>query len=556
MYRPALQTTLASLITLNLLSCAQAPEGESAELTEAAEREATSDTPESEWVSAYDPGRAWNGYTLAFHSQRTPVIMDMNGRVVHRWPEARIKSRARLLEDGSLLGIALGRGVVEYDWDGNEVWRYTADNGFAHHDVIRLANGNTVTLIRPDDDPFDEVLEVDRDGDVVWRWHSGESLEPYVPQEMWGNQDLTHMNSVQELPTNRWYDQGDERFRPGNLLISARDLDRVFVIDKQTQEVTWSFNTGLQKQHESLMVETGFPGDGRILLFNNRIRSFYEDRQSTIQEIDPIENRTLWQYRSAGFHSPTSGVQQPLPNGNILITSTRGGRTFEVTRAGRLVWQWIPPFDPMRSHRYSYSHCPQLAALGRPVESRVEPAAGYRHIDKDVYRFAGRALLQQVKVDGKNRKGVLKHNNDCRQMTLPLAAMAYLEYGVDREGALEAGHHDYTAEFRLTLRRVGSDEETEVFHDRVDLEGQAWREREVDLARFALQHVAFCIETQQNGLPVGAATGEFAFWGRPAIRTVRDTKAATTDDDTSTDDLTPEELENRKRHLEALGYIN
>lgn len=170
MYRPAFQTTLASLIALVPLNCAQTPEVESVELTETAEPEAAPAIRESDWITVYDPQRAWNGYTLAFHSQRTPVLLDMNGRVVHRWPEARIKSRARLLEDGSLLGIALGRGVVEYDWNGNEVWRYTADNGFAHHDVIRLANGNTVTLIRPDDDPFDEVLEVDRDGDVVWRW--------------------------------------------------------------------------------------------------------------------------------------------------------------------------------------------------------------------------------------------------------------------------------------------------------------------------------------------------------------------------------------------------
>ena len=512
MFRPAFKTTLAPLIALLVLSCSPTPEGESFEPDDLGAAEASSNFSASDWITVYDPARTWNGYTLAFESQRTPILMDMNGRVVHRWPEARVKSRARLLDDGSLLGIALGRGVVEYVWEGNETWKYTATNGFAHHDVIRLANGNTVTLIRPDEDPFDEVVEVDRAGVVVWRWQSGDSLKPYVPQEMWGNKDLTHMNSVQELPENPWYDQGDERFRPGNLLVSARELDRVFVIDKQTQAVAWSFSTSLQKQHEPLMLEPGFPGAGRILLFNNRIRSFYEDRQSAVQEIDPLEDRIVWQFRSAGFHSPTSGVQQPLPNGNVLITSTRGGRTFEVTRAGRLVWEWVPPFDPIRSHRYGYDHCPQVVAMDRPDEIPVQSPAGYRHIDADVYRFAGRGLLRKVRIDGEERRGILKYSNDCRQMVLPVAPSAHLEYGVDRQRALDGGYLDYAAEFRLSVRPIASDQETEVFSDRVGLAEPTWRDQVVDLSPFALQHVAFCIETKQSELPKAVANQELAFW--------------------------------------------
>jgi hypothetical protein len=552
---PIFKTILATSIAIMALCCAPTSEPDPAESASSADRVTPPDASSESWITIYDPQRAWNGYTLAFVSQRIPILMDMNGREVHRWPTARIKSRARLLADGSLLGIALGRGVVEYDWDGAETWRFTADNGFAHHDVIRLANGNTMTLIRPDDDPFDEVLEIDHAGTVVWRWQSGESLRPFVPAEAWGNQDLTHMNSVQELPENPWYNRGDERFRPGNLLVSARDLDRVFVIDKQTREVTWTFQSGLQKQHEPWMVGPGYPGAGRILLFNNRIRSFYADRQSTIEELDPIENRVVWQYRSAGFHSPTSGVQQHLPNGNVLITSTRGGRTFEVTRAGRVVWEWVPPFDPMRSRRYSYDHSPQLAAMSRPTETRVAPSESYRHIDADVYRFAGRGLLRQVHIAGEDRKGILKYANDCRQLVLPIAAMAYLEYGVAPELALQAGHQEFAADFRLSVRRLGAGESTDVFHDQVDLRGLPWRETTVDLSRFALQHVELCIATEQSGLPAAAADTELAFWRRPVIRSERPREPSVSADE-PLDDLTTEELETRKKHLEALGYIN
>ena len=61
-----------------------------------------------EWISIYDPQRAWNGYTLGFYRHRTPILFDMNGRIVHSWPEVNLRSRLRLLTDGSLLGISTG----------------------------------------------------------------------------------------------------------------------------------------------------------------------------------------------------------------------------------------------------------------------------------------------------------------------------------------------------------------------------------------------------------------------------------------------------------------
>lgn len=35
------------------------------------------------------------------------------------------------------------------------------------------------------------------------------------------------------------------------------------------------------------------------------------------------------------------GKQQPLENGNILIAEADGGRAFEVTRDGEVVWEFI-----------------------------------------------------------------------------------------------------------------------------------------------------------------------------------------------------------------------
>ena len=83
------------------------------------------------WISIYDPERAWNGYTLGLYRHRTPILFDMNGRIVHSWPEVDLRSRIRLLPDGSLLGISTGKAVVEYDWDGNLVWEYESETFYS-----------------------------------------------------------------------------------------------------------------------------------------------------------------------------------------------------------------------------------------------------------------------------------------------------------------------------------------------------------------------------------------------------------------------------------------
>ena len=41
------------------------------------------------------------------------------------------------------------------------------------------------------------------------------------------------------------------------------------------------------------------------------------------------------------FYSEAWGEQQPLPNGNVLITESYAGRVFEINRAGDIVWSWV-----------------------------------------------------------------------------------------------------------------------------------------------------------------------------------------------------------------------
>jgi hypothetical protein len=315
----------------------------------------------------------------------------------------------------------------------------------------------------------------------------------------------------------------------------------------------------------------GLPEPGRIQIFNNRLHSFADDRQTEVLEIDPhdgsLGGSVAWRYRSPGFFSPTSGTQQALPNGNVLITSTRGGRTFEVTRSGEIVWQWVPPYQPVRAVRVAPDACPQLTRLDIQAPRAVAAPSGYRHVDRDSYRFSRQGARMKAVVEGRERT-VLKQESDCRELLLPAEARLQVGYGVDRDRLRAAGRADRPPEFAVHLRSAKGakgESEVELLRDSVGLDGAAWRQRTLRLDPYGLQTVQLCIEVdggaRSTGRP-GKHPGEhrFAYWEQPLIATPRDlARAAEADDDDAAAkapaDLTPEELEVRRKHLKALGYV-
>lgn len=493
------------------------------------------------WITVYDPEKTWDGYTLDLYRQRTPILFDMNGRIVHAWPDARVKSRVRLLPDGSILALGRGRKVVEYDWHGNLTWSCRVDDAILHHDVVRLGNGNTLLVVRPRDSAWDALREVDRERRVVWEWRAEEHLGGFATTD---EGDVTHVNSVEELPPNPWFDAGDIRFRPGNLLVSARNLNLAFVVDRASGEVVWTFGERLDLQHEALMIPPAFAGHGNVLILSNGYRGTYGYRRSRVLEVRPTSNEILWEYAADGFFTPTGGVEQPLPNGNVLVTSTRGGRTFEVTRGGEIVWQWTPPFDPVRSRRYARDHCPQLAALGRPRSAPVAPAAGYFHVDRPAYRFAGRGSRRTLRIRGETLN-VLKENDQCRKLLLPSSPAVEVVYGLERKRLADAGLEGYSARFALRLEADGGS--ALLFEETVDLSRAAHRSRTVDLGPWAHRWVRLCVETEEDD-----GAGGFAYWTNPAITSAADARM----EEELPDDLTEEERRVRREHLEALGYVD
>jgi hypothetical protein len=358
------------------------------------------------------------------------------------------------------------------------------------------------------------------------------------------------MNSVQELPPNRWFDLGHEAFRPGNILVSARNINAVYIVARPGGDVVWRHYEGLDWQHEARMVPAGFPGAGNILVFNNNYHTV--ERQSTIVELDPLEHSVVWSYRAPGFFSATEGTQQALSNGNLLVTSSQGGRVFEVTREGQIVWQWVPPYPPVRVSRYPYDFCPQLASLDPPPERPIQRHDPERFIDADQYSYALHDVTHVP--SGEATAVLLRESSQCRQLRLPDGAELIVGYGVDHRERCEASP---PAHFGVAIRPSGEEAPEELLGRTVGLatfgsgepgETVSLRRETFSLARLGRQTVEICLMLSSAG---GGPPPPCFVWEQPEIRPGARSEARPFEEE-----KTPEVLEHERQQLEALGYVN
>ena len=421
-------------------------------------------------TTIYDPEKAWSGYTLMQCQGIGAVLVDMNGNVKKVWKDVQGFPN-KLLPGGYLMG-SLGlrdpkfgyqdqTDVVEVDWDGKVVWKFDKkelvdDDGDKrwiarqHHDYQREGNpvgyyvpgmeaktesGNTLILCHEDvynkkisehrllDDVF---IEVDWEGNIVWEWHVSQHFNelgfseiaknvlarnPNIHENGGGQSDWMHINSMSVLGPNKWYDAGDERFNPENIIWDAREANIMAIISKKTGKIVWKIGPDFTEskelriigqiigQHHCHMIPKGLPGEGNILLFDNGGWAGYGmpsrcsrdggkadlRDHSRVLEIDPTTLEVVWEFsgRTFGgmmgivadskFYNPLISSAQRLPNGNTLICEGCYMRMFEVTPDKEVVWEFIAPFKGMRemvyrAYRYPYDYVPQLE---KPVETPV-----------------------------------------------------------------------------------------------------------------------------------------------------------------------------------------
>ena len=339
-------------------------------------------------LTFHSAAQTFKGYTLV-----TPiagdfsVLLDMDGRVVHRWllPGFRI-FHARLLGTGKLLALCADASLAsppqpqvafdqppppfaqhirrlggsathlrEIDAESNLVWEYA--NPAIHHDMVRLPSGNTLVAewvelsaeldahvrggARRPREKFprmlcDDIIEIDPTGKEVKRVHLYEVFNPtkdaICPLETrW---EWTHLNSLDVFPN-------------GDVLFSCRSNSRVGIIANST--LTWKYGApDVVHQHHASVLP-----NGNVQIFDNgmhRVGMPY----SRVVEVDPKTSKVAWEYAGEPpeqfFSGHISGAERQ-PNGNVLICEGASGRVFEVTRRGETVWEWITPFSTSNQGR-------------------------------------------------------------------------------------------------------------------------------------------------------------------------------------------------------------
>lgn len=315
-------------------------------------------------VTRYQPDQVFHGYNFYTSGHKAmAVLMALDGRILHTWekkyedvwpdiPSSRIQkgfwSRAHLYENGDILAIYSGFGMVRLDKDSNILWVL---RNHAHHDINVMEDGSFYVLsndirVVPSISTFlpiveDFITHVSSDG-VVTRVVSlfecfenslYDSLMKRVPPNEIG--DLFHTNSLEQIDDR--IASKFEHAEKGQFLVSIRNRSMLAIVDIEKKTVVWATTGSWRHQHFA----KALPG-GNILFFDNRgILG-----ESRIHEYSLVLDQIVWSYAGSEkepFYTETSGSCFRLSNGNLLITETDKGRAFELNSENEVVWEFWNP---------------------------------------------------------------------------------------------------------------------------------------------------------------------------------------------------------------------
>jgi len=301
-------------------------------------------------VTFYDPKKVYPGYNLYENK-----LTNLQGKDLHTFGNKSFKL-VTITTDGTYLAKT-AKGFGRFYPNDNPIWKQEIQ---IHHDLSETTDGTIVTIgseiteYKNRTVKFDIIYEFLGDGTKIYSWSTYDNLEyiqkfhkptridnpdlpitcPYINQNKKYCDDYYHINSVQSIPEDF---HNDSRFRRGNLLVSLTFVDLVIILDKNSNEIVWSYGEDeISHQHMPRFLD-----NGNIIIFDNakhRNVGF-----SRVIELNPLNKEIVWEYRAENpyeFYTPTKGSAQYLPNNNILITESDSKRVFEVDKNGSMVWEW------------------------------------------------------------------------------------------------------------------------------------------------------------------------------------------------------------------------
>ena len=258
--------------------------------------------------------------------------------------------------DGGLLLAAAGPARL-LGWDGGAFWE--APFGIHHdmrfcpwnedHILFLGSSGEGCPTSEHTVESYDMVKK-----EKIWEWRVCEHYTPYSSAGGW-----SHLNTIEPFPGER------------AMLISMRNQDVMFRLDRDTGEIDWVLGWGgdFSMAPEDLFLRQHAPeilDNGEILVFDNGMAQSEIDRKGEDQgklrpvsrviqlalsfheDGTPDEAHVTWEYLDPDLFAFARSEADRLPNGNTLITysqlnEARDSWLREITWDKVTVWEIRSP---------------------------------------------------------------------------------------------------------------------------------------------------------------------------------------------------------------------
>lgn len=338
-----------------------------------------------------------------------------------------------------IMFMGTGGGIQEITPNGTVLWnyKYIGREYVPHHDIHLLPNGNILLLcwelkyyediIKAGKNPCsleknviwaEYLIEIEpiypTGGSIIWEWHVWDHLiQDYdSSKDNYGvikdHPELVDINAGKNNEFWTHCDAIDYNKELDQIMLTVNNFNEIWIIDHSTSTEEASGHTGGDRgkgggilyrwgnpksyglgdendqyfygQHDGRWIESGCPGEGNILVFNNGESRPGEAFSSVDEIVPPIDeygnytinpgeaygpNAPIWSYTSdnpTDFYCSFSGSAQRLENGNTLICNGFFGHFFEVTKDKKIVWEYTNKYpikflNPIYSfHQYNTTH--------------------------------------------------------------------------------------------------------------------------------------------------------------------------------------------------------
>ncbi len=249
--------------------------------------------------------------------------------------------------DGSIVvAFDSGHTLTRYGYCGEVLWRIQGE--FSHS--VAFDGGGSIWAMSYEGNDEDgltgaTLVKIDFEtGETLKTIYLTDVMEANPAIDIFGikqgdtregskwDDDVWHLNDVEALPEKlEPYYPG---FDAGDLLMSLRSPNLVFVMDPETLAVKWWRQGLTRRQHDP-----DWNPNGTITIFNNNMHRGY----SNIYELDPVtfESRIIVDGEAYGFYTWWRGKHQYLQGGGVLVTSPDQGRVFETDPEGNITFEFL-----------------------------------------------------------------------------------------------------------------------------------------------------------------------------------------------------------------------